>query len=56
MKAVLWADTLQMAIMMAGQIAIVVQGCIQVGGVYKVWEIAEKGGRINFIKLVYQMK
>ena len=50
MKAVLWADTLQMIIMVGGLIAVLVQGCIKAGGVSKVWEIAEKGGRINFGK------
>ena len=48
MKAVLWADTLQMLVMFAGQIALVVQGCIVVGGISKVFETAIEGGRINF--------
>ena len=48
MKAVLWADTLQCAIMVAGQLAIVIQGSIRVGGLNRVWQIAEKGERLNF--------
>ena len=50
MKAVLWADTIQMSIMVAGQLAVVIQGSIKVGGFSKVWQIAEEGGRINFNK------
>ena len=54
MKAVLWADTLQCAIMVAGQLAIVIQGSIRVGGLSRVWQIAEKGGRLNFWSYVLQ--
>ncbi|ELT90273.1 hypothetical protein CAPTEDRAFT_177302 [Capitella teleta] len=48
MKAVLWADTAQMVIMLGGILAVIIQGTISVGGMGKVWQIAEDGGRINF--------
>ena len=48
MRAVLWADTIQCMIMVAGQLAIVIQGCARVGGIKRVWQIAEEGGRLNF--------
>ncbi len=48
MKAVLWADTLQFVIMVAGLIGIIIQGTLRVGGIQKMWKIAEEGGRLNF--------
>ena len=48
MKAVLWADTLQTGVMLAGIIACVVEGARTVGGIGKVWQIAGEGGRLNF--------
>ena len=56
MKAVLWADTLQCVIMVAGQLAVVIQGCARVGGIAHVWDIAEKGGRLNFWTYVLLMQ
>ena len=50
MKAVLWADTIQSFIMVAGLVAVIIQGFMDMGGIYKVWEIAEQGGRINLDK------
>lgn len=50
MKAVLWSDTVQAMIMLAGLIACLVQGTRAVGGLGQVWEIADRGGRINFGK------
>ena len=50
MKAVLWADSVQMLIMVAGQLAVVIQGSIRVGGMGKIWQIASAGGRTNFVK------
>ncbi|ELU18422.1 hypothetical protein CAPTEDRAFT_136710, partial [Capitella teleta] len=48
MKAVLWADTLQFFLMIAGILAVLIQGIIVKGGIVNVWRIAEKGGRISF--------
>ena len=50
MKAVLWADTIQCFIMVAGQLAILIRGMIDMGGIHKVWDIAQQGGRINLNK------
>ena len=48
MKAVIWTDTIQMAVMLAGQIAIVVQGSLRMGGISEVFRVAQEGGRLNF--------
>ena len=46
MKAVLWADTLQMFIVYAGMLTVFIEGCVVLGGFNKAWDIADKGGRI----------
>ena len=48
MKAVLWADTVQTTIMLAGLIAVIIQGNIKMGGFHNVWKIGQQAGRINF--------
>ncbi|CAL1538590.1 unnamed protein product [Lymnaea stagnalis] len=48
MKAVIWTDVFQSAIMLAGILAIVIQGAIKVGGFARVWEINEEWKRIKF--------
>ena len=50
MKAVLWTDVFQMCVMMAGFLAVIIQGSILLGGFKKAWEIADNGGRIDFQK------
>ncbi|XP_072098107.1 sodium-coupled monocarboxylate transporter 1-like [Mobula birostris] len=47
-KAVLWTDVFQIYIMLAGLLALMIQGLIHSGGFGKVWKIAEEGGRLNF--------
>ncbi|KAL7648440.1 UNVERIFIED_CONTAM: hypothetical protein RMT77_000346 [Armadillidium vulgare] len=47
-KAVVYTDVLQSVIMITGSLAIVIQGSIQVGGINKVWDIAQKYNRIEF--------
>ncbi|XP_072339864.1 sodium-coupled monocarboxylate transporter 1-like [Scyliorhinus torazame] len=47
-KAVVWTDVFQICIMLAGLLALLIQGLIQVGGFEKVWRTAERGGRLNF--------
>ncbi|XP_043571030.1 sodium-coupled monocarboxylate transporter 1-like [Chiloscyllium plagiosum] len=47
-KAVVWTDVLQICVMLAGLLALLIQGLIQVGGIAKVWRTAEHGGRLNF--------
>ena len=46
MKAVLWTDTLQAAIMLIGVLALIIQGFITVGW-NKVWQDAENSGRMD---------
>ncbi|XP_071098413.1 sodium-coupled monocarboxylate transporter 1-like isoform X1 [Haliotis cracherodii] len=48
MKAVVWTDVFQSVVMLAGLLAIVIQGSIVVGGMGEVWRINEEWGRINF--------
>ncbi|XP_059145998.1 sodium-coupled monocarboxylate transporter 1-like isoform X2 [Physella acuta] len=48
MKAVIWTDVFQSIIMIAGILAIVIQGTLKVGGMSRVWEINEEWGRIKF--------
>lgn len=48
MKAVLWADTFQVVMMIAGMLAALIQGCIELGGFSKAWDIADQSGRIQF--------
>ncbi|XP_022090123.1 sodium-coupled monocarboxylate transporter 1-like [Acanthaster planci] len=48
MKAVLWTDVFQTCLMMAGFLAIIIEGTIRLGGIGNVWQIAEEGGRIDF--------
>ncbi|XP_060064282.1 sodium-coupled monocarboxylate transporter 1-like [Ylistrum balloti] len=49
LRAVVWTDTFQTFVVMAGLIAIIVVGSREVGGLDRVWQIAEHGGRIHFI-------
>ncbi|OWF39949.1 sodium-coupled monocarboxylate transporter 1-like [Mizuhopecten yessoensis] len=48
LRAVVWTDTFQTFVVMAGLIAIIVVGSREVGGLDKVWKIADHGGRIHF--------
>ncbi|VDI75411.1 solute carrier family 5 (sodium-coupled monocarboxylate transporter), member 8/12, partial [Mytilus galloprovincialis] len=49
LRAVVWTDTFQTFVVMAGLIAIIVVGSRDLGGFGEVWDIANKGGRIQFI-------
>ena len=46
MKAVLWTDTVQAAIMFMGVLAVIIQGFITVGW-DKVWKDANDSGRLD---------
>uniref|UniRef100_UPI00398E5E07 sodium-coupled monocarboxylate transporter 1-like isoform X1 n=2 Tax=Pristiophorus japonicus TaxID=55135 RepID=UPI00398E5E07 len=48
-KAVVWTDVFQLCIMVIGLLTVLIQGSIHVGGLGKIWNIAENGGRINFL-------
>ena len=52
MKAVMWTDVFQIVIMIVGLIAVIVRGVVINGGVWNVWEQAQKGGRIHFLEYV----
>ena len=47
MKAVLWADTVQAVIMMAGLIALLIRGCAKLGGIEEVFKRAGEHGRLH---------
>ncbi|KAK7477611.1 hypothetical protein BaRGS_00031159 [Batillaria attramentaria] len=48
LKAVIWTDVFQAFVMYAGMLAVLIKGTSDAGGPSKVWEIASKGGRLNF--------
>lgn len=50
MKAVVWADTVQMTVTVGSLFAVLALGIRSVGGVTEIWKIADEGGRIVFWK------
>ncbi|CAG5116329.1 unnamed protein product, partial [Candidula unifasciata] len=48
MKAVLWTDTFQFVMMVAGLLAVFIKGCNEVGGFMAAWKKADERGRIVF--------
>ncbi|XP_042225903.1 sodium-coupled monocarboxylate transporter 2-like, partial [Homarus americanus] len=50
-KAVVYTDVLQTLLMFGGVLVVVILCCIDLGGVDKVWAIADRGGRIQFFNL-----
>ncbi|UJR08029.1 hypothetical protein I4U23_012306 [Adineta vaga] len=48
MKAVIWTDVLQAAIMFVGILSAIIQGLIEVGGFKNVFTIASRGNRFEF--------
>ena len=53
LRAVVWTDTFQTLVVVGGLIGIIVIGCNHLGGLDRMWELAEAGGRVNFWKYVY---
>jgi len=47
MKAVIWADAIQFVLILAGLLAVVIQGLVHFNGFTNVWNIAKAGKRIN---------
>ena len=47
-KAEIWADAVQVCVMLVGQILIIVFGIIRIGSIGEVMDIASKGGRTSF--------
>ncbi len=50
MKAVIWADVVQMVIAVIGFVAIIVQGSLVNGGFQTIWNISQQGHRIELWK------
>ncbi|XP_043505174.1 sodium-coupled monocarboxylate transporter 1-like [Polistes fuscatus] len=48
LKAVVWADTVQMTVTVGSLFAVLLLGIRSVGGVTEIWKIADEGGRIVF--------
>ncbi|XP_068259607.1 sodium-dependent multivitamin transporter [Nyctibius grandis] len=51
LKAVIWTDVFQTLVMFAGQLAVIVVGARRVGGMARVWRLAEREGKISGIDL-----
>ncbi|XP_030627005.1 solute carrier family 5 member 6a [Chanos chanos] len=51
LKAVIWTDVFQTVVMFAGQLAVIVVGTQQAGGIAEVWRKAENGSRIAGLDL-----
>ncbi|XP_030212252.1 solute carrier family 5 member 6 [Gadus morhua] len=51
LKAVIWTDVFQTAVMFAGQLAVIVVGVQQAGGVKAVWDRVLEGNRISGLDL-----
>ncbi|XP_068212874.1 sodium-coupled monocarboxylate transporter 1-like [Palaemon carinicauda] len=50
-KAVVYTDTVQAFIMLAGILAVIIKGCAEVGGGAASWKIDEDHGRIEFFNM-----
>ena len=50
MKGVIWSDVFQTFVIVVGLIVVVVIGSKEVGGIQNVFEIANKGGRMDFFE------
>ena len=46
LKAVVWTDTLQIVLMLAGFLSIIIEGWIVFGSFDKIFDAAERGGRL----------
>uniref|UniRef100_A0A8C7YAZ7 Sodium-dependent multivitamin transporter n=1 Tax=Oryzias sinensis TaxID=183150 RepID=A0A8C7YAZ7_9TELE len=51
LKAVIWTDVFQTVVMFAGQLAVIVVGANQAGGMAEVWRKAMNGSRISGLDL-----
>ncbi|KAI4882119.1 hypothetical protein NFI96_010745 [Prochilodus magdalenae] len=51
LKAVIWTDVFQTIVMFAGQLAVIVVGTQQAGGISEVWKKAQNGSRISGLDL-----
>ncbi|XP_062427240.1 sodium-dependent multivitamin transporter isoform X3 [Rhea pennata] len=53
LKAVIWTDVFQTLVMLAGQLAVIVVGARRVGGIGRVWRLADEEGKISGIDSCY---
>ncbi|XP_059830168.1 solute carrier family 5 member 6a isoform X4 [Hypanus sabinus] len=51
LKAVIWTDVFQTLVMFSGQLAVIIIGAKQAGGIGEVWQSAVRGGKISGIDL-----
>uniref|UniRef100_A0A8C2B6S7 Sodium-dependent multivitamin transporter n=1 Tax=Cyprinus carpio TaxID=7962 RepID=A0A8C2B6S7_CYPCA len=51
LKAVIWTDVFQTIVMFAGQLAVIIVGTHQAGGIAEVWRKAQNGSRISGLDL-----
>nr|XP_034966667.1 sodium-dependent multivitamin transporter [Zootoca vivipara]XP_034966668.1 sodium-dependent multivitamin transporter [Zootoca vivipara]XP_034966669.1 sodium-dependent multivitamin transporter [Zootoca vivipara] len=51
LKAVIWTDVFQTFVMFAGQVAVIVVGTVKVGGMGRVWQLADEKGMVSGIDL-----
>lgn len=51
LKAVIWTDVFQTVVMFAGQLAVIVVGASQAGGISQVWKMALNGSRVAGLDL-----
>lgn len=56
MKAVLITDVFQSFLMFAAIYSVIICAAIHAGGLKSMWDIAEKGGRIDFARYRKLMK
>lgn len=49
-RAVVYTDVLQTTVMFVGVLAVVMQVCVDLGGLDEVWSRAVEGNRIDFFK------
>jgi solute carrier family 5 (sodium-coupled monocarboxylate transporter), member 8/12 len=53
-RAVIWTDTIQFGAMIIAIVVVMVLGTLELGGVWSVFEIADRGGRLVWFKLVFK--
>lgn len=53
LKAVVWTDVFQTVVMFTGQLAVIIVGVQQAGGLSDVWVKVRDGGRISRIEYVH---
>ncbi len=55
LKAVIWTDVFQTVVMFAGQLAVIVVGVQQAGGLSEVWRKVWEGNRISGLEWVFNV-